>query len=64
MLSRPEKVPLLLKAKELAFFGSFFGLAMLFFKIIERTIGNRVLVEVEWSGLDALEMGSDAYPHS
>jgi Amt family ammonium transporter len=41
-----------------------FGLAMLFFKIIERTIGNRVLVEVEWSGLDALEMGSDAYPHS
>ena len=29
MLSRPEKVPLLLKAKELAFFGSFFGLAML-----------------------------------
>jgi Amt family ammonium transporter len=41
-----------------------FGLAMLFFKIVERTIGNRVLVEVEWSGLDALEMGSDAYPHS
>jgi ammonium transporter, Amt family len=41
-----------------------FGLSMLFFKIIERTIGNRVLVEVEWSGLDALEMGSDAYPHS
>ena len=41
-----------------------FGLAMLFFKIVERTIGNRVLAEVEWSGLDALEMGSDAYPHS
>src|SRR5277367_5758705 len=41
-----------------------FSLSMLFFKIIERTIGNRVLVEVEWSGLDALEMGSDAYPHS
>jgi Amt family ammonium transporter len=41
-----------------------FGLAILFFKIVERTIGNRVLVEVEWSGLDALEMGSDAYPHS
>jgi ammonium transporter, Amt family len=41
-----------------------FILAMLFFKIVERTIGNRVLVEVEWSGLDALEMGSDAYPHS
>jgi Amt family ammonium transporter len=41
-----------------------FGLAILFFKIVERTVGNRVLVEVEWSGLDALEMGSDAYPHS
>ena len=31
--------------------------------ILERLIGNRVLAEVEWSGLDALEMGSDAYPH-
>jgi Amt family ammonium transporter len=41
-----------------------FGLAMLFFTIVERTVGNRVLVEVEFSGLDALEMGSDAYPHS
>jgi ammonium transporter, Amt family len=41
-----------------------FGLAMLFFTLVERTIGKRVLVEVEWSGLDALEMGSDAYPHS
>jgi ammonium transporter, Amt family len=41
-----------------------FSLAMLFFTIVERIIGNRVLVEVEWSGLDALEMGSDAYPHS
>jgi ammonium transporter, Amt family len=41
-----------------------FGLALLFFKIVERVVGNRVLVEVEWSGLDALEMGSDAYPHS
>ncbi|HVN63250.1 MAG TPA: ammonium transporter, partial [Candidatus Binataceae bacterium] len=39
-----------------------FGLAMVFFLIVERTIGNRVLAEVEWSGLDALEMGSDAYP--
>jgi hypothetical protein len=29
VLSQPEKVPLLLKAKELAFFGSFFGLALL-----------------------------------
>ncbi|MGC1678874.1 MAG: ammonium transporter [Candidatus Binataceae bacterium] len=40
-----------------------FGLAWIFFSIVERTIGNRVLAEVEWSGLDALEMGSDAYPH-
>jgi len=40
-----------------------FGLGFLFFVIIERLIGNRVLAEVEWSGLDALEMGSDAYPH-
>ncbi|HUY29186.1 MAG TPA: ammonium transporter [Candidatus Binataceae bacterium] len=40
-----------------------FGLAWTFFMIVERTFGNRVLAEVEWSGLDALEMGSDAYPH-
>jgi ammonium transporter, Amt family len=40
-----------------------FGLAWIFFRIVERTIGNRVLVEVEFTGLDALEMGSDAYPH-
>jgi ammonia channel protein AmtB len=40
------------------------GVAMLVLTIVERIIGNRVLVEVEWSGLDALEMGSDAYPHS
>ena len=40
-----------------------FGLAMAFFVIIERTIGNRVPAEVEWTGLDALEMGSDAYPN-
>ncbi len=39
-----------------------FGLAMLFFLIVERTVGNRVIPEVEWTGLDALEMGSDAYP--
>jgi ammonia channel protein AmtB len=41
-----------------------FGLALIFFAIVERIVGNRVLVEVEFSGLDALEMGSDAYPHS
>jgi ammonium transporter, Amt family len=40
-----------------------FGLALTFFVIVERTIGNRVLAEVEFTGLDALEMGSDAYPH-
>jgi Amt family ammonium transporter len=41
-----------------------FGLALTFFVIIERTIGNRVAAEVEWSGLDMLEMGSEAYPKS
>jgi Amt family ammonium transporter len=40
-----------------------FGLSMAFFTIVDRTIGNRVIPEVEWSGLDALEMGSDAYPN-
>jgi hypothetical protein len=29
MLSEPEKISLSLKARELAFFGSFFGLALL-----------------------------------
>jgi Amt family ammonium transporter len=33
-----------------------------FFKLLDRLIGNRVPPEVEYSGLDALEMGSDAYP--
>jgi Amt family ammonium transporter len=39
-----------------------FGLSLVFFLIVERTVGNRVIAEVEWSGLDALEMGSEAYP--
>jgi len=39
-----------------------FTLAMIFFVIVERTMGNRVSTEVEWTGLDPLEMGSDAYP--
>ncbi len=39
-----------------------FGLAFAFFMIIERTVGNRVIPEVEYTGLDALEMGTDAYP--
>jgi Amt family ammonium transporter len=38
-----------------------FGLSFVFFMIIERTIGNRVIPEVEYTGLDALEMGTDAY---
>ncbi len=33
-----------------------------FFKLTGRTIGNRVSAEVEWSGLDSSEMGSEAYP--
>jgi Amt family ammonium transporter len=41
-----------------------FTLALAFFTIVERTIGNRVAAEVEWTGLDTLEMGSDAYPRS
>jgi len=40
-----------------------FSLALVFFVIMERTIGNRVLAEVEWTGLDSLEMGSEAYPN-
>jgi Amt family ammonium transporter len=39
-----------------------FGLAYLFFRVVERAMGNRVLAEVESGGLDDLEMGSDAYP--
>ena len=40
-----------------------FGLAWVFFRVVEHTIGNRVSAEVEWSGLDALEMGTEAYPN-
>jgi Amt family ammonium transporter len=40
-----------------------FGLALAFFVIVERMIGNRVPLEVEYTGLDALEMGSEAYPN-
>ncbi len=39
-----------------------FALAFGFFSIVERAFGNRVSAETELSGLDALEMGSDAYP--
>ena len=40
-----------------------FGLALAFFVTVERMIGNRVPLEVEFTGLDALEMGSEAYPN-
>jgi Amt family ammonium transporter len=33
-----------------------------FFRLVERIMGNRVPPEVEYTGLDALEMGTDAYP--
>jgi Amt family ammonium transporter len=39
-----------------------FGLAYGYFRLSERLIGNRVSSEIEWNGLDGLEMGSDAYP--
>ncbi len=39
-----------------------FPVAWGFFKLVDRAIGMRVPAEVEWSGLDSLEMGSDAYP--
>jgi Amt family ammonium transporter len=39
-----------------------FGLAYGFFRAAERLIGNRVSSEIEWNGLDGLEMGSEAYP--
>jgi ammonium transporter, Amt family len=39
-----------------------FSVAYLFFLALGRLLGNRVDAEVETSGLDDLEMGSDAYP--
>lgn len=33
-----------------------------FFRLLDRLIGNRVPAEVEWAGLDAQEMASEAYP--
>ena len=38
-----------------------FGLAALFFIVVGRAWGNRVMAEIEWDGLDELEMGSQAY---
>jgi Amt family ammonium transporter len=39
-----------------------FGASYGFFKLTDRLVGNRVPSEVEWSGLDSMEMGSEAYP--
>jgi Amt family ammonium transporter len=39
-----------------------FPAAFGFFRLTDRVIGNRVPAEVEWTGLDSLEMGADAYP--
>ena len=39
-----------------------FGLGYAFFRAADRLVGNRVSSEVEWNGLDGLEMGSEAYP--
>jgi Amt family ammonium transporter len=39
-----------------------FALAFGFFKLTDRLMGNRVPAEVEWTGLDSMEMGSEAYP--
>ncbi len=39
-----------------------FPVAFGFFKLTDRLIGNRVSSEVEQSGLDPSEMGSEAYP--
>ncbi len=39
-----------------------FGASFAFFKLVDRFLGNRVPAEIEYSGLDALEMGTDAYP--
>ena len=39
-----------------------FPVAFGFFRLTDRLIGNRVNAEVEFSGLDSTEMGSEAYP--
>ena len=38
-----------------------FALAYGFFRVCDRLIGIRVPAEVEWTGLDGMEMGSEAY---
>jgi ammonium transporter, Amt family len=39
-----------------------FSLSYAFFRACDRLIGNRVTSESEWTGLDGMEMGSEAYP--
>jgi len=39
-----------------------FGLALVFFRVTDRIIGNRVDADIETAGLDGMEMASDAYP--
>jgi Amt family ammonium transporter len=39
-----------------------FGISYAFFRVVDLLIGNRPAAEVEWAGLDGMEMGSDAYP--
>jgi Amt family ammonium transporter len=39
-----------------------FGISYAFFRVVDWLIGNRPIAEVEWAGLDGMEMGSDAYP--
>jgi len=41
-----------------------FGASYGFFRLVDRLMGNRVPQEVEYAGLDALEMGTDAYPRT
>jgi Amt family ammonium transporter len=41
-----------------------FGAAYGFFRLLDRLVGLRVPADVELQGLDALEMGTDAYPRT
>jgi Amt family ammonium transporter len=41
-----------------------FAVSYGFFRVVDRVIGNRVPAEVEYQGIDALEMGTDAYPRT
>ena len=41
-----------------------FPVAYGFFRLVGRVIGNRVPAEVEWTGIDSLEMGTEAYPRN